>query len=359
MQDGGPTTPQISAEMRSKYHELLELSQRGPRSTTRGNLRSLSPTKLSRSTKIPGSPSPVRKRPEFSLDESESSPTESGPADVAASNAHSRTSRESPRSGDDEENLKATTDPAVESQLQMESNSTSDTVLASPCAQISAVRSQSTQSRLTPQHQPEHGSEQHDDPFESDKVARPPLIGRSSTMENQRLAEDIIRSATEAEVSPLKCGELLLARTRQSMTFCRKDSLLPDSSPEPRSSNSNETHENQQEQGTMPKRSSSLVERTRRSMSLLPNPSSKTPRNSIHNRRQSRQYPRNQFETPKKRLENVDEVTPPDILFSPDADYASVFKSRPKIATSPDLSPTIVDTVKPSQSEGGGAVDPL
>ena len=357
-QDGGPTTPQISAEMRSKYHELLDLSQRGP-SATGGNLRNLSPTKLSRSTRIPGSPSPVRKRPEFSLDESESSPIESYSAGVAASKVYSKTSGGNPYSRDGEENLKGTTEPPVESQLQMESNSNSDTILASPCAQINAVRSRSTQSRLAPQHQPEHGSEQHDDPFESDKDTRPRLTRRTSTMENQRLAENIIHSATNAEVSPLKSGEPLLERTRQSMAFCRKDSFLPDSSPEPLSSNNHQAHECQQDQDTMPKRSSSLVSRTRRTMSLLPNTSSKTPRNFIHDRRQSRQYPRNQFETPRKRLEDVDEVTPPDILFSPDADYASVFKSRPKIATSPDLSPTFVETLQQSQSEGSGVVDPL
>ncbi|KAL8703631.1 MAG: hypothetical protein Q9201_003201 [Fulgogasparrea decipioides] len=97
-------------------------------------------------------------------------------------------------------------------------------------------------------------------------------------------------------------------------------------------------------------RSSSLVERTRRSISLLPASSSTGgPPRSSHRRR----HPRNQFETPKKHLEDLKELTPPDMLFIPDADCASIFKSRPKVATSPNLSPTLARSLQWDGIEDG------
>ena len=93
-----------------------------------------------------------------------------------------------------------------------------------------------------------------------------------------------------------------------------------------------------------------LLERTRQSMSLLPNP----PPNSKAYRRTSAKQPRfsevfpvNQFETPGKAQTRQSgswspssgASTPRDKLFSDEADYASVFKSRPRIAVSPSLSP--------------------
>lgn len=84
----------------------------------------------------------------------------------------------------------------------------------------------------------------------------------------------------------------------------------------------------------------SLLERTRQSMSLLPPPSTGS-RQSINpnSSRQSQIFPINQFETPKKPPPKPlsGTTTPKEELF--DADYASVFKSRPKIATSPVVSP--------------------
>lgn len=93
-----------------------------------------------------------------------------------------------------------------------------------------------------------------------------------------------------------------------------------------------------------------LLERTRQSMSLLsPQPTSR-PRKSVTSQlpRLSQQFPVNQFETPPRRTSSCGSVsdrsgasTPRDELFSEDADYASVFKSRPRIATSPHCSPTV------------------
>lgn len=50
--------------------------------------------------------------------------------------------------------------------------------------------------------------------------------------------------------------------------------------------------------------------------------------------------PVNQFETPKKRVPSRT-PTPRDELFEEEADYASVFRSRPRIAQSPVSSPAV------------------
>lgn len=170
------------------------------------------------------------------------------------------------------------------------------------------------------------------------------------------LAQQIIAAAMNSEASAVKRKTSLMERTRQSMAFSQTDSLLPDpviDQPPPHILATKASDENQR---ISLNRLSSLVERTRRSMSLLPASfPSKSSHHSIHNRRQSRQYPTNQFETPKKQLEGLKEMTPPDVLFSPEADYASVFKSRPKIATSPSLSPTLAKNMQ--CDEGGGKED--
>ena len=112
---------------------------------------------------------------------------------------------------------------------------------------------------------------------------------------------------------------------------------------------------------------STLLERTRQSMSLLHNPPVQTnaqvsQKSMISKQlRHSQIFPVNQFETPRgPRLKSPIRApkdtpklhvgsltprkgsgssTPRDQLFSEEADYASVFKSRPRIALSPALSP--------------------
>lgn len=84
-----------------------------------------------------------------------------------------------------------------------------------------------------------------------------------------------------------------------------------------------------------------LAERTRKSMSLIPPlPREPAPRP----RRGPRpSFPTNQFETPRKSSASVRSgaTTPQDQLFEEDAEYASVFKSRPRIAQSPISSPAV------------------
>lgn len=90
-----------------------------------------------------------------------------------------------------------------------------------------------------------------------------------------------------------------------------------------------------------------LAERTRKSLSLLPPRSTAPPRDRDRDRdqepsrRKSRMsLPVNQFETPKKRMPSRT-PTPRDELFEEEADYASVFRSRPRIAQSPVSSPAV------------------
>lgn len=90
-----------------------------------------------------------------------------------------------------------------------------------------------------------------------------------------------------------------------------------------------------------------LAQRTRKSMSLLTTIADmKTSRRSSKGPRHSQLYPINPFETPRKtslqyetHTPGSNDSTPREKLFSEEADMSSVFKSRPKIALSPTMSP--------------------
>lgn len=88
-----------------------------------------------------------------------------------------------------------------------------------------------------------------------------------------------------------------------------------------------------------------LAERTRKSMSLIP-PSNENPQGQVRSRKSRPSFPVNQFETPRKQSSQSNEApsgrsTPRDELFDDTADYASVFKSRPRVAHSPIISPAV------------------
>ncbi|KXG50489.1 uncharacterized protein PGRI_069800 [Penicillium griseofulvum] len=107
------------------------------------------------------------------------------------------------------------------------------------------------------------------------------------------------------------------------------------------------------------KRTHTLAERTRRSMSLLPPVAHEAPR---PRRRPRPSFPVNQFVTPRKTStqsacsrEISRASTPQDQLFEEDAEYASVFKSRPRVALSPISSPAV--HVSPSFEEEGFELD--
>ena len=160
--------------------------------------------------------------------------------------------------------------------------------------------------------------------------------------EGSMLAAQIIAATMNASPSPGKSKPSLVERTRRSMALA--------SPVDPYHLSSKFTiQEKRREEAPLASlpistgdTDATLLERTRRSMSLLP-AQPRESRRSMHNHRRSKQFPVNQFETPRKQapiLEDVKEMTPPEKLFSEDADYASVFKSRPKIAMSPTGSPT-------------------
>ena len=177
-------------------------------------------------------------------------------------------------------------------------------------------------------------------PLEGDQENR---IDPQSPDEEAKLAEQIVSMTINAAPTPAKSKASLMERTRQSMAFAsptRLQNLLPDgpssSTPFPPIPSSKKPHPTI----TDSKDPTTLLDRTRRSISLVPN---KKPRQSTLDRRTSKIYPTNQFETPKKRqLDKISELrtTPPDKLFSSEAGYDSVFKSRPKIALSPNPSPS-------------------
>lgn len=105
-------------------------------------------------------------------------------------------------------------------------------------------------------------------------------------------------------------------------------------------------------QRQQPPQNYTLAERTRKSMSLIPPlPAHENPRPRRRGPRPS--FPINQFETPRKISQPASipsrASTPQDQLFQEDADYASVFKSRPRIALSPVSSPAV--HVSPSFDE--------
>lgn len=86
-----------------------------------------------------------------------------------------------------------------------------------------------------------------------------------------------------------------------------------------------------------------LVERTRKSISLIPPIPTHESQHPPKRRGPRPSFPVNQFETPRKssRPQIARSSTPQDKLFEEDADYASVFKSRPRIALSPISSPAV------------------
>ena len=176
-----------------------------------------------------------------------------------------------------------------------------------------------------------------------------------SRNEDDLIAEQIVSMTINAVPTPAKSEASLMERTRQSMAFAspvRLHGLLPEGPsltplpPRP----SKTSHKSADTSGP-----ATLLERTRKSISLV----SSKPKGSCKSmldRRASKIYPTNQFETPRKQLERVTELTPPEELFSPGAGYDSVFKSRPKIALSPNPSPRAVEESETDdvQGERGG-----
>ena len=164
--------------------------------------------------------------------------------------------------------------------------------------------------------------------------------------EDDVLAEQIISMTLNAAPTPAKPKLSLSERTRQSIAFAspsKFQGLQSDGSSPPHApaAATKEAARSNNVAGTTT--TTTLLERTRQSISLLPsNPRPHASRkSSMHERRSSKIYPTNPFETPRKQTSKMKGLTPPEELFTPGAGYDSVFKSRPKVAFSPAASPSL------------------
>lgn len=119
------------------------------------------------------------------------------------------------------------------------------------------------------------------------------------------------------------------------------------------------------EPATVQDKHDALIERTRLSMAAMSSKSrtSLAPKERKP-KRQSQVFPINQFDTPRARKpefltvqEEDFEKTPKEDLFSDDVDYERVFKSRPKIATSPVFGTPAEGTDEEDFDEGVTGVD--
>ncbi|OAL48096.1 hypothetical protein IQ07DRAFT_682197 [Pyrenochaeta sp. DS3sAY3a] len=176
-----------------------------------------------------------------------------------------------------------------------------------------------------------------------------PFFEPPSLTSEEALAEQIISSIGNATPSPVKKPQprmslSLMERTRMSMARTTSFEPVPESPdlplpqlPEPPTAEP-ETDRN-----------ASLLERTRLSMvAMQSKPRASLAPRERRDKRKSRQslFPINQFDTPRNRksFELLEETkgsrhTPKEELFSDEVDYDRVFKSRPRIATSPVFSP--------------------
>lgn len=158
--------------------------------------------------------------------------------------------------------------------------------------------------------------------------------------EEEILAQEIILSTMNAP-SPIKPKPSLSERAKKSMALASLEDLGGTAGPSPISKPSvtqvtDVFSSSSSNLNPIPRET--LLERTRQSMSLI----TPKPRKSVMERRRaSKIYPINQFSTPEKMscTSHAEVLTPPEALFGQDVNYATVFKSRPKIALSPTLSP--------------------
>ncbi|CBX90926.1 hypothetical protein LEMA_P059600.1 [Plenodomus lingam JN3] len=196
--------------------------------------------------------------------------------------------------------------------------------------------------------------------------SEPPIPTLSFSEEidpEEALADQIINSIGAATPSPVKKHQprmslSLIERTRLTMSRNNSFDPLPES-PDPVSmappalplptplQTANSSHQ------------ASLLERTRLTMeamqaqprrqSLAPQQASNKEKEKDKRKSRTSLFPVNQFDTPRTRksIEQIErersrERTPTEVLFSDKVDYDRVFKSRPKIATSPVFSPAVV-----------------
>ncbi|KZF25461.1 hypothetical protein L228DRAFT_258882 [Xylona heveae TC161] len=157
--------------------------------------------------------------------------------------------------------------------------------------------------------------------------------------EEDMIAEKIVFSIANAEPSPVKPQRPLAERARMSLRFSNlgfMEEMVKDQPPE---INIEDAHQEHIQSSDETDQKLSLADRTRKSMSSA----SSLQRSDDGNEAiTANLLPNNPFETPLKASGKGDASrasTPREELFSAEAEYASVFKSRPKIAVSPTISP--------------------
>ncbi|KAF2801395.1 uncharacterized protein BDZ99DRAFT_528505 [Mytilinidion resinicola] len=194
---------------------------------------------------------------------------------------------------------------------------------------------------------PPRNNESEEVPRKFTRPTSPPPPPRSPTppppelpiSKEDLLAEQIISSIGDATPSPVKKPRpSLTERARMSMAHASAFQLPETIEESPPSLPPLPTIP----QETILNRRATLAERTRQSMARVSLAPQHKSRKSMSTKRQS-VFPVNQFETPRKSMAIEEEPrgdsTPKEYLFSEKAEYENVFKSRPKIAVSPILSP--------------------
>lgn len=179
-------------------------------------------------------------------------------------------------------------------------------------------------------------------------------LGQTPRQERSVLAKETYESAATTAVAsepatPIPAPSLTLEeRTHMSLVSVLQHED-PSSSPPQR--DEDPVLSSVEEEVTLPTghvtKEQGLIERTRKSLSLLKTVSSQTTKSrQSRGMRTSQAYPINPFETPRKSILDTgtltpasDASTPRERLFSDDAEEGSIFKSRPKIALSPMISP--------------------
>lgn len=169
----------------------------------------------------------------------------------------------------------------------------------------------------------------------------------ASSHSGDDLADEMIDSLLNAQATPILANRMSLAeRTRQSISQANLNIQNSHLLPLPGKSSAKEAHHATAviAHGTVEQRRSSLLERTQQSMMNMEGQSRSRKSLSIRKSRNSIAFPVNQFETPgRPRPQSLRHATPTEKLFSEEADYTSVFKSRPRVAYSPGPSPSEED----------------
>lgn len=157
---------------------------------------------------------------------------------------------------------------------------------------------------------------------------------------NGHAVDDIVASVLNAQPSPVKYLPSLAERTRMSMAGISQPRPVAQS-PELEYARPSQPRFNSADSGPQtPVPLRSLAERTRQSLSAMAFSVKPTENARTTKARLSSAYPANQFQTPMK---NIPEAEPTSASAFDgtelDADYETIFKSRPRVAMSPVLKP--------------------